>query len=178
MKRPETKELRRSLRTSGTKPEAILWKMLKKRQVAGLRFRRQHAVGPYVLDFYCPEAKLAIELDGYHHFTPEGQEHDQQRTEFINRATGIHILRFENQVVFDNPEMILGAIEEYVGQWAAQPSPPLQGGGGSACADGGGLKTLCSPHQPPPPGKPGTSPLQGRTVCSKQNHQPIKNIKS
>jgi len=113
MNRQESNDMRRQLRLNGTKAEACLWKMLKNRQVAGLRFRRQHAVGPYVVDFYCPDINLVIELDGFHHFTPEGQEHDERRTEFINGATGIHILRFENQVVFDNPEMILTAIEEY-----------------------------------------------------------------
>ena len=113
MKHPETKDNRRHLRHHGTPAEATLWTMLKNKQASGLRFRRQHAVGPYILDFYCPAIGLAIELDGQPHFTSEGQEYDDRRTRYINAVTGIHILRFENRVVFEYPEMILAAIHEF-----------------------------------------------------------------
>ena len=53
---------RKELRNHSTSAEATLWKMLKGKQIAGLKFRRQHSVGPYILDFYCPQIKLAIEL--------------------------------------------------------------------------------------------------------------------
>ena len=80
---PAQKEQRRQLRTRGTSAEARLWLMLKNRQLDGMRFRRQFSIGPYILDFYCPEIRLCIELDGEHHFYKEGCEHDEQRTEYL-----------------------------------------------------------------------------------------------
>ena len=77
---PPLKPRRRELRTYGTSAEAALWNLLKKRQLRGRKFRRQHSVGRYILDFYCPSERLAIELDGAHHYTPAGQDHDARRT--------------------------------------------------------------------------------------------------
>ena len=102
---------RRQLRSCGTAAEAMLWKMLKSKQIAGIRFRRQVSIGPFIVDFYSPEINLVVELDGMVHFTPEAIEYDEQRTEYIQGATGATVLRFENKVVFDNPEMIFNAIE-------------------------------------------------------------------
>ena len=65
---PEQKSLRRELRKGGEAPEAVMWTLLKNRQIEGVKFRRQFGVGPYILDFYCPELKLGIELDGAPHF--------------------------------------------------------------------------------------------------------------
>jgi very-short-patch-repair endonuclease len=65
--RPELKEVRKKLRNQATPAEAALWKLLSGKKCGGLKFRRQHSVGPYILDFYCPEAKLAIEVDGNAH---------------------------------------------------------------------------------------------------------------
>ena len=103
-------ELRRELRTHGTSAEATLWLMLKAKQVEGVKFRRQFSVGSYVLDFYSPELRLCIELDGQSHFTPEGYEHDRQRTEYLNRLHDIRTLRFENEDVFRSPEGVLSEI--------------------------------------------------------------------
>jgi very-short-patch-repair endonuclease len=75
----------------------------------GRRFRRQHGAGPYILDFYCPAERLAVELDGAGHFTPAGREYDEVRDEFL-RAAGIRVIRFENCVVRDAPEAVLDAI--------------------------------------------------------------------
>ena len=63
----DQKTLRQSLRNNSTAPEAILWRTLKGKQIDGLKFRRRFGLGPYVLDFYCPEIKLCIELDGEIH---------------------------------------------------------------------------------------------------------------
>ena len=90
----QQKELRRKLRTHGTIAEATLWQMLKSRQIEGVKFRRQYGIGPYILDFYCPELRLCIELDGQPHFTPEGYEYDLHRTEYLNRFHGIQVMRF------------------------------------------------------------------------------------
>ena len=69
--RKEKKVQRKELRSNGTKYEATLWLILKNRQIDGVRFRRQFSVGEYILDFYCPELKLGIELDGQGHYTIE-----------------------------------------------------------------------------------------------------------
>jgi len=93
--RPEMLPFRRKLRNRMTAAEVALWVMIKDRQLVGERFRRQFSVGHYVLDFYCPKYKLAIELDGAGHFTDEGREYDARRTEYLN-SVGIRVIRFEN----------------------------------------------------------------------------------
>lgn len=135
----QTNDNRRQLRNHSTPAEATLWKMLRNKQVAALRFRRQHAVGPYILDFYCPAINLGIELDGQVHFNPRAQKKDLKRTKYINEKTGINILRFENKVVFKYPEMIITAIEEYAEKYdeLSHPILPLQRG--STPKGGGGL---------------------------------------
>ena len=108
--RMEQKGFRKQLRNNMTSAEVVLWQMLKGRQVNGLKFRRQFGVGPYVLDFYCPELRLCIELDGAYHFTPEQQAYDCHRTRYLTNEHGIRVLRFENRVVFESPASILEAI--------------------------------------------------------------------
>jgi very-short-patch-repair endonuclease len=107
---PVLKETRRILRANLTAAEAVMWKALRGSQVAGRKFRRQHSVGPYVLDFYCPQEHLAVELDGHGHFTPSGQAYDADRDAYLN-SLGIRVLRFENRFVFSDLESILHAIE-------------------------------------------------------------------
>ena len=102
-------ENRKYLRNNSTSAEASFWLMLKNRQVANARFRRQFSVGPYIIDFYCPEVKLGIELDGANHFNPTGRFNDSRRIEILNDM-GIEILRFENKMVFSCPDVVLGAI--------------------------------------------------------------------
>ena len=110
----QQKELRRELRINGTIAEATLWQMLKSRQIEGFKFRRQFGIGPYILDFYCPELRLCIELDGQPHFTPEGYEYDLHRTEYLNRFHGIQVMRFENKDVFCYPENVLSEIRHMI----------------------------------------------------------------
>ena len=74
-----------------TPAEAALWKRLQKRQLEGRRFRRQHSVGPFILDFYCPEEKLAVELDGAVHDDPGRSEYDDERTASL-QAHGSRVL--------------------------------------------------------------------------------------
>jgi very-short-patch-repair endonuclease len=88
-----TKEFRRELRKNLTAAEATLWKFLQNRQLKGKKFRRQHGVGKYILDFYCPSLKLAIELDGDPHFSEEGIRHDEIRTAFL-KTLNIRVIRF------------------------------------------------------------------------------------
>jgi very-short-patch-repair endonuclease len=82
----------RRLRDSMTRQELGLWLRLKNRQLGGFKFRRQHPVGPYILDFYCPEARLAVEIDGDVHNHPNQIEHDRRRDAFF-RERGVKTLR-------------------------------------------------------------------------------------
>ncbi|WP_269522529.1 endonuclease domain-containing protein [Coraliomargarita parva] len=109
--RSEMKQKRRDLRHKMTAAETRLWKYLKSSQLENRKFRRQHSVGPYILDFYCPTEKLSIELDGESHEGPIAAQHDAKRTAYLN-AHGIRVLRFENQAVFDMPEGVLNRIRE------------------------------------------------------------------
>ena len=105
----DTKYLRRGLRTTATPAEITLWQYLKRSQVGGLKFRRQHSIGAYILDFYCPEIKLDIELDGDVHDAPLSYEHDMIRTNYLNQQ-GISVLRYHNDVVFKNVQGIIESV--------------------------------------------------------------------
>ena len=109
--RRSQKPLRRRLRTEGTPAEAALWTRLKARQLGGFRWRRQFGVGPYVLDFYCPAARLAVELDGAAHEGAAAQEADAARTRHLG-AVGIRVVRFENALVFARADEVLACILE------------------------------------------------------------------
>jgi|JI10StandDraft_1071094.scaffolds.fasta_scaffold156495_2 very-short-patch-repair endonuclease len=88
----------RRLRRDMSRPEAILWSYLRNHGIAGMHFRRQHAIGPYILDFYCASLSLCIEIDGLTHSTPEAARHDDARTAWLE-ARGIHVVRFAAQDV-------------------------------------------------------------------------------
>jgi len=105
----DLKENRKQLRNRLTPAEAKLWSLLKNSQLEKRKFRRQHSVGPYVLDFYCPSERLCIELDGAAHFTDGGYEYDSARTEYLD-ALNICVIRFENKDVFENTEGVLAEI--------------------------------------------------------------------
>jgi len=115
--RPVLKSRRKELRNNATSAEKLLWSMLQHSNLGGYKFRRQHSVGVYVLDFYCSSEKLAIELDGDSHFTDEAAEYDRQRTAYLN-ALNIEVLRFLNTDVYDNldavGERILRALKHEV----------------------------------------------------------------
>jgi Uncharacterized protein conserved in bacteria len=100
---------RRELRRAATDAEQVLWRLLRRRQFAGVKFRRQRPVGRYILDFYCAERRLAVELDGSQHFTDEGRAHDESRTEYL-ATRGVRVLRFTNRELFEEREGVLEAI--------------------------------------------------------------------
>ena len=110
------KELRQTLRNNLTPAEATLWKALKGSQINGLKFRRQHSLGPYVMDFYCPSIRLCVELDGEVHNTYGACLHDSERTRFLNE-NGITVKRFENDVVYKNINAIIQTIIDYAEEW-------------------------------------------------------------
>ena len=107
--RRRQKRLRQRLRTHGTPAEAALWSRLQRRQLAGFKWRRQFGVGPYVLDFYCPQTRLAVELDGAVHGRPDQRAYDAERTDAL-AAVGVTVLRFENRLVFERPDAVLATI--------------------------------------------------------------------
>lgn len=93
-----------------TPAEAFLWTKLSNGKLDGRKFRRQHSIGSFVVDFYCPSEKLSIELDGSPHFTEEGIENDKRRTEYL-RTVGINEIRFENAEVFEFTNEVLNKIK-------------------------------------------------------------------
>jgi very-short-patch-repair endonuclease len=106
------KPIRKSIRNHATSAEATLWTILKNSQVGGYKFRRQHSIGKYVVDFYCPALHLVIELDGEPHADLVNIALDSERDEFINQH-GITVLRYENRWVFEYPEVIKQDILEF-----------------------------------------------------------------
>ena len=114
----------RSMRREGSKAEAILWRHLRERRLAGFKFRRQHRASGFILDFYCPEAHLAIELDGGQHGEKPQQEYDQRRTNTL-KATGIQIIRFWNDDVLKQTDTVLEQIQAALPDAPSpRPSPP------------------------------------------------------
>lgn len=105
------RERRKGLRRSQTEAEKLLWNKLRGRQIRGLKFFRQFSVGPYILDFFCPQIKLAVELDGGQHAEEENKEYDAIRTDYL-KGIGIEVLRFWNNEVMKNIEGVLHVIEE------------------------------------------------------------------
>ena len=103
------KDTRRTLRRSLTPAEAKLWSLLKNSQLENRKFRRQHSIGPYIADFYCPTERLCVELDGTVHYTNGGYEYDIARTAYL-KAQNIRVIRFENKDVFENTEGVLEEI--------------------------------------------------------------------
>jgi very-short-patch-repair endonuclease len=117
--RQSEKEKRRALRRNMTKAEVLLWLRLKNKQVLGYRFLRQYSVDRYVLDFYCPKLRLAIEVDGESHFVEGAEEYDRERQQYIE-ALGIKFLRFLNTEIYQNLQGVLQAINEKVTELSAQ----------------------------------------------------------
>jgi very-short-patch-repair endonuclease len=119
-------KLQRTLRKEMTDAEQALWCVLRGRQLAGLKFRRQHPFGDYILDFVCLENRLIIEVDGGQHL--ENAEYDEVRSQQLQKA-GFHVLRFWNNEVLQEIE----AVKEKI--WMAvrelqphpHPDPPLEG---------------------------------------------------
>ena len=135
--RPQQKAIRQRLRRDATPAERRLWLMVRAKRLDGHKFRRQHGVGRYVLDFYCADEKLAIELDGAVHADPLRAAYDAERQRELE-ALEIRVLRFENREVLETPDVVVEAIRFVLSGGSASggepvtPSrPPPSGGGGS-----------------------------------------------
>jgi very-short-patch-repair endonuclease len=108
---PSLGERRKTLRASLTPAEAALWRVLQRSQLQGRKFRRQHSIGPYVVDFYCAKERLVIELEGSAHDSEKAAVADDARERFLS-AAGQTVLRLENKYVLENPEGVLDLIRQ------------------------------------------------------------------
>ena len=99
-------ERRKALRKNLTPAEATLWKALQRKQLQGRKFRRQHSIKNYIVDFYCASEQLIIELDGAVHTDFAQQNYDFERTQVLE-SLGFKLLRFENKLVFENLDTLL-----------------------------------------------------------------------
>ena len=106
---PQVEQAARDLRTNLTPAEDYLWRALKSKQLNGLRFRSQHPVGNFILDFYCASCKLVVEVDGSIH--DDRQDYDLERTKVLE-TYGYFVLRFTNDEVLGNIDIVLAKIAE------------------------------------------------------------------
>jgi very-short-patch-repair endonuclease len=110
---PQFREYRTQNRQHPTTAEALLWQALKGQQLQGRKFRRQHSIENYIADFYCASAKLLIELDGEVHDDTIARQNDQVRDERLEQL-GFKVLRFKNEEVTKNLDLVLQTISQHV----------------------------------------------------------------
>jgi len=140
MKKPRLPEhilnLCRTMRRTSTDAETRFWRCLRGRQLSGAKFRRQHPIGPYILDLYCHDAELAVEVDGGGHAEETQKERDVERTEYLE-AHRIRVLRFWNNQVLANTEGVLEVIANALA--ARRTDTPLPSGESPPSPSGRGL---------------------------------------
>jgi len=117
---PALKQRRQALRRNQTEAERAFWSEVRNSQFFGIRFFRQYSIGPYILDFYCPAMRLAVEIDGGQHLQSENLEYDEARSEYL-QAQGIDVIRFWNHEVLHNMRGVLIKLSEAV----TPPALPL-----------------------------------------------------
>jgi len=133
-------ERARELRDQQTPAEAAFWELAKNRQINGLKFRRQHQIGDYIVDFYCHELKAVIEFDGAVHDTDRLVKHDKKRGAYL-KSLGCNVLRFTNKEIFENTEKVL---QQIVSASQTLPSTSGRGAGGEGVSDRDGIGSLYS----------------------------------
>ena len=123
----------RQLRHNATEAEQLLWKHLRRKQLSGMRFRRQHPIGPYVADFACLKERLIIELDGGQH--SDSSQYDSQRDVYLAER-GFRVLRFWDYQVMEDMDSVSAAVTEAVEPGPPQPAaaPPARGSVGAGAA--------------------------------------------
>ncbi|HCO85453.1 MAG TPA: DNA methylase [Arenibacter sp.] len=124
---PNLKELARQLRNNSTKAEIILWQKLKGKQMYGYDFHRQKPIDNYLIDFFCHELMLGIEVDGYSHQIIEVFNKDLKKEGVMNML-GIHILRFSDGQVLKDTDNVIRAIEWYIANFEEHTPDPSQEG--------------------------------------------------
>jgi very-short-patch-repair endonuclease len=112
-----------------TGPERGLWSKLRARQLFGFKFRRQHGIGPYIVDFYCAETSLVIEIDGDTHAEPNQTRKDALRDRYL-KSLGLHVVRYGNNDILKNLEGVLADLEKRVSGKKRPPLTPAYEGGG------------------------------------------------
>lgn len=110
---PLLRVLRKDLRRNMTQPEQKLWYYLRSGGLKGYKFRRQYGLLNYILDFYCVQVKLAVEVDGDSHYDSAAQEYDNKRTEYLKKA-GVRVVRFTNLDINTNIEGVLTVIASHL----------------------------------------------------------------
>jgi len=120
---------RKRLRNNATKAERILWRYIKNSQIENSKFRRQYSIDQFVIDFYCAEIKLAVEVDGNSHLSKDQIPYDIERQNYI-KSFRIHFLRFSNDEVYNNIDSVLTQISNKIKALknTSPESPPWQGG--------------------------------------------------
>jgi very-short-patch-repair endonuclease len=119
-----TKQRAKSLRRNGTDAEARLWYHLRAGRLNGFKFRRQHPVPPYIVDFYCAAAKLIVELDGSQHT----RESDAERSRYLD-SLGLRVLRYWDNEVLQHTEVVMAAILSAAEEQTLAPNPSPGGRG-------------------------------------------------
>lgn len=120
--RAEYTDLRQTLRQCASRAEIILWLQLKERGCEGYKFRRQHGIGRYIVDLYCPKLKLAVEIDGSQHFEPNAREYDRKRDAWLE-GVGIMVVRFTAYDCCFHIDSVMTALRDIVRRRARTTSP-------------------------------------------------------
>ena len=121
----QEREKRKILRHQIPEAEVIMWSQLLRSRLNGFKFRRQCGIGRYVVDFYCPKARLIVEIDGPTHFTDEVEQYDKDRETYFE-ALGLNIIRFTNTEVRKQLPVVLDALLNKLNQLVStnHPVPP------------------------------------------------------
>ena len=143
---PEKQALAKQLRKNMTPAERALWQRLRANRLDGWHFRRQQIIAGFIVDFYCHQASLVVEIDGPIH---ESQQEADAEREAILRERGLRIVRFSNREVMNRMNTVLQAIREALGEEPTPQPPPETGGGAEASAIGRGSHD-CERQSPPP----------------------------
>jgi very-short-patch-repair endonuclease len=122
---PDYLDIKRRLRSNMTGPEAQLWSRLRARQLQGLKFRRQHGIGQYIVDFYCPERSLVIEVDGASHADADQIPKDQLGDSYF-QSLGLHVIRYINDDILKNLDGVLENLAERLLSRSTSPRPSLR----------------------------------------------------
>lgn len=124
-----TKAQRKFLRNNMTQAEIKLWSGLKGRQLSGIKFRRQHGIGDYIVDFYCPELKLVVEVDGDSHYSISGKSHDLLKDDYL-KDLEITVIRFSNTDILENTDGVFSLINDTIiglkANTSTTPDPSLR----------------------------------------------------
>lgn len=121
---PDYLDIKRTLRSNMTGPEARLWSRLRARQLQRLKFRQQHGIGPYIVDFYCPEQSLIIDVDGDSHADADQVMKDKQREQYL-QSLGLRVIRYIKDGIVKNLGGVLEDLAERISSRSTSPRPSL-----------------------------------------------------